>query len=1182
MPTTSRIQIVAAIITFSVLMGMRGGSKPNGNERPSTMPALAAEYGRLPLSFEENKGQTASKVKFLTREPGYTLFLTGDEAVLALRQPSDSQTRVVPTSVTAQRPSKHSLPASESALRIRLIDANDSAKVSGMDQASGHSNYFIGSNSAQWRTDVPTFARVKYEDVYPGIDLVYYGNRSGRLEHDFVVKSGADANSIALALDGADRVQVNPDGDLVISIGKQLVTLERPVLYQVGNGEREPVSGSYQLVADNQVRFAIGSYDHSRSLVIDPVLIYSTFLGGGNGVPIQGADAIAVDASGNTYITGHTETTNFPTTSGSFQPTCNFGGGCSAVFVTKLNAAGSALVYSTYLGGSLYDEGYAIAVDASGNAYIAGKAESSDFPTTAGAFQTKYPGKTSSAFVSKLNATGSSLVYSTFLGGSGGGLCYLANGSQDDLARGIAVDASGNAYVTGCTDSTNFPTTSGAYDKTCHACSGHGDAFVTKLNATGTGLVYSTYLGGSTLDVGYSIAVDASGNAYVGGSATSADFPVTSGAFQTTKAAGGQVGFITKVNTTGSGLVYSTFLGGSTVDLIYGIALDSSTNVYATGYASSTNFPTTTGAYQKTCKDCASGFSSFVTKLNSTGKTLGYSTYLGGSGSDIGIDIAVNASGNAFVTGQTSSTDFPTVAGAFQTTCHDCSVSLGSSAAFVTEMNPTGTALTYSTFLGGSKTDQGMGIALDAAGNAYIAGTTGSTDFPVTKGAFDVTCNGCLSFGTDAFITKFSFAPPTTATVSPTSLTFASQAIGTTSAAKTVTLTDTGTSALDILSITITGTNAGDFVQTNTCGTSVAAGKTCTINVGFKPTGDGTRTATLTVNDNTTAPQTVALSGTGTGTSAAAVTLTPTSLTFASQTVNTTSAAKTVTVKNTGTASLSLTSITFTGADPTQFTGSTTCTTTLAAGASCTISVEFKPTFGGPQTASVSIADNATGSPQTVALSGSGLGPGAVFTPTSVTFPAQVLGTTSTAVTVTLKNNGTTALGISAAGLVGTNYGDFTGTTNCPTSLAAGASCTFSLQFKPTAIGSRTASLEVVDNTGSGSQLVALTGTGTEVKLSATSLAFGTQTVGTTSAAKTVTVTNVGAAAMSISGVKLAGTNPGDFTETNTCGTSLGAGKSCTITVTFKPTAKGARSASVSLTDNGGSSPTIALSGTGA
>jgi hypothetical protein len=1187
-------RILIALATLTILPSSTGrtsrlnASLDAASAVPSVSSSVAETYGRLPLSFEANQGQTAAQVKFLSREPGYTLFLTPDEAVFALRAPSDVKNPLVARrkarlhDATSDRQPQDR--TSEYVLRMKLLKSNPSAKVEGTDSLPGRTNYFPGSDPAKWRTNIPTYAHVRYRDVYAGIDLAYYGNRSGRLEHDFIVRPGADPRNIALTLDGADRYSLDQNGDLQVSVGQQTVTLQRPAIYQEDGKGRQSIVGQYRLTAGNRLSFEISSYDRSKTLVIDPVLNYSTFLGGGNGAAIQYADAVAVDASGNAYVTGHTGTTDFPTTPSSFQPTCDVDGGCSAVFVTKLNAAGSKLVYSTYIGGTLYDEGYSIAVDSSGNAYVAGKAESSNFPTTTGAFQATFPGAFSSGFVTKLNSTGSKLVYSTFLGGSGGGLCYLSNGSTDDLAHGIAIDANGNAYVTGCTDSPNFPTTAGAFDRTCHGCGNdHGDAFVSKLNANGTALVYSTFLGGSDLDVGYSIAVDANGNAYVGGSATSENFPITAGAFQTTKTAGGQVGFITKVNPTGTGLVYSTFLGGSDADLINGLALDKLLNVYATGYASSSNFPITANAFQKTCKDCTNQFSSFVTKLNSTGKTLAYSTFLGGSGSDIGTSITVDALGDAFVTGQTESTDFPTVAGAFQTTCHDCNVNLGTSAAFITQMNPTGSALKYSTFLGGTRTDYGTGIALDSSGNAYITGGTGSSDFPVTKGSFDVTCKGCAAFGTDAFITKFLFGPPTTATVSPTSLTFGSQALGTKSAAKTVTLTNTGTSLLEILSISFSGTNSKDFIQTNTCGGSVAAGKACTISVSFQPTADGTRAATMNIADNTNnSPQKVTLSGTGTGAGGPGATLSPKSLTFAAQQINTTGPVQTAKLTNTGTAVLNITSLTFTGTDPTQFGGTTTCTTTLAVGASCSISVQFKPTFGGTQTAAVSIADNASDSPQMLALSGKGLGPGATYTPAKVTFPAQVIGTTSAASVVKLTNNGTTALSISAASFTGTDATDFSGTTTCTTSLAVGSSCTFTLKFTPRASGTRTASLQVADNTGSGLQLVPLTGVGTKVKLSAKTLAFGTETVGTRSTAKTVTLTNVSATALSITSIAIVGTDPADFAQSNTCGASVAAGKSCTISVTFTPKATGARTATVHITDNGGASPqSITLTGTG-
>ena len=696
-------------------------------------PDLAASaqvrerYGNLPLSFEANHGQSDSTVKFLSRGSGYSLFLTSDEAVLVLSQSEADESR------TASRVARTAVRARDrksAVVRMTLVNANPRSQTAGHHELPGKSHYFIGNDPAKWRTNIPTYAKVKYEGVYPGVDLVYYGNH-GQLEYDFVVAPGADPGVVTLAFEGAREVHIDARGELVLGVEGGVVRQHKPVVYQEVAGVKQEVAGRYVMKGKRQVGFRVAAYDPSRPLIIDPVLVYSTYLGGSG---IDAGFGIAVDGAGSAYVTGTTRSTDFPTTAGAAQTT--HAGGFDDAFVTKLDATGSGLVYSTYLGGSAFDSGSDIAVDVTGSAYVTGSTSSNDFPTTAGAVQTTHAGGVYDAFVTKMDATGS-LVYSTYLGGS-----------DDDGGSDIAVDAAGSAYVTGSTASTDFPTTLGAAQTT--NAGGRSDAFVTKLDAAGSGLVYSTYLGGSGVfgDVGLGIAVDGAGSAYVTGDTASTDFRTTAGAAQTTFA-GGRDAFVTKLDATGSGLVYSTYLGGGFSDVGFGIAVDGAGSAYVTGSTSSNDFPTTAGAVQTTG---AGRVDAFVTKLDTTGSRLVFSTYLGGSDDDGGSDIAVDAAGSAYVTGDTTSPNFPTTAGAVQTThaggAHD---------AFVTTLDATG-SLVYSTYLGGSFIDSGTGIAVDGAGSAYVTGETRSTNFPTTAGAFQTTHAG----GLDVFVAKIATLPTST------------------------------------------------------------------------------------------------------------------------------------------------------------------------------------------------------------------------------------------------------------------------------------------------------------------------------------------------------------------------------------------------------------------------------------
>jgi hypothetical protein len=671
------------------------------------------------LSFQANQGQLAGPVDFLARGPGYVLYLSAGSAVLGLKAPSAGDA------------------AALDVLTMHLVGAAAAAAV-GLDPLAGHSNYFIGDDPAAWHTGVPTYGRVEYDSVYPGINLVYYGNQR-QLEYDFVLAPGADPAAIDLAFEGALGMALDPQGDLVLHIAGGDLVERAPVLYQQGGASVQPVAGRYVLEADGRVGFAVGAYDPTRPLVIDPVLNYSTYLGG-NGLDI--GTGIAVDAAGDAYVTGYTFSPNFPGTPVSGMAPS---GTRSDIFVTKLNPAGTAVLYSALIGGThpasgnAVNKAGAIAVDAAGDAYVTGITNTSDFPI-ANAWQPNYGGGTSDAFVAELNPSGTGLVYSSYLGGSG-----------DDAARGITVDASGHAYVTGLTASTDFPTRNALQP-------GYGggtpplayDAYVAEVNPGGGSLVYSTYLGGSGDDQGLAVAADAAGDAYVAGLTTSAGL-ATAGAWQPAYHPGGvkgNDGFVAELKAGGTALGYLTYLGGSGDDVANSIAVGSGGQVYVTGFTASADFQTTPGVVQPTYQGGgANGFDAFVVELTPQGNGAVYSTYLGGNGDDEAREIAVDAAGDAYVAGFTSSTNFPTV-NALQTSNHGGPTGYD---AFIARLNPSGTALLYSTYLGGTGDDQANGIAVDAKGNAYVVGQTGSSDFPTVDAAQSAFGGGTQP---DAFVAK--------------------------------------------------------------------------------------------------------------------------------------------------------------------------------------------------------------------------------------------------------------------------------------------------------------------------------------------------------------------------------------------------------------------------------------------
>jgi hypothetical protein len=875
---------------------------------------LLEDYGKLPLRFEENQGQTSSEVRFVSHGSGYELFLTPQDAVLTLRSPApqSESARQRPVALRESRTAR--LAETSSAVRIHLEGANSEPRIIGVDALPGKTDYFIGNDPKKWHTGVPSYARVKYSDIYPGVDLDFYGNQN-RLEYDFEVAPGADPNAIRLHLEGAEKMRLNAQGDLEVSVPGGEVFLQKPVIYQLENGKRHEIAGSYAVSRKNEVGFSVPAYDRSKPLVLDPVVNYSTYLGGSLGasnsfpgtVGVDQGLGIAVDAAGNAFVAGTTFSTDFPTPAAvkGFQkgPLASAVGG--AAFVSEIDPTGTTLLYSSYIAGSTPGETlFAMALDSTGKIYLTGQTFSTDFPTGSTIAGLK-PGPNAGAtggtgFIVKLDPaqTGAaSLVYSSYLGGTSG-----------DAGVGIAADANGNAYVTGVTLSppgsggavtnlADFPVTAGAFQSVLN--SPNGNAFLTRIDTTQAGtasLIYSTYLGGSDVnsagltvsvlgDTGSGVVVDGANNAYIVGTTVSNDFPTTSAnAFQKNAPLaitnGNNTVFVSRVDTTKSGaasLIYSSYLGGEGQENGAAIALGPNNVAYLTGQTSSLMFPTFPATpFQAIGNVRAVAFVSLIDTGQIGSSSLKYSTFLGGTGTDAGNAIAVDAQGNVYVAGKTSSNvDFPIIMGALQPVYPGAG-----SAGFVSKLNLGGNGkadLLYSTFFGGSagggvNQNQIHGIALDASNppNVFVTGETFSaTNFPIfPAGAFQTSLKGT----SDAFIAKLTLIP--TLVVSPTNLAFGTILMPNTSAPQTVTLTNNTNAAIPLASTVISGgnpaaANADYVVSANTCGLNIPAGVSpanqCTISVTFKPSVVGAETANLVLTDgDSTSPQTITLTGAGT------------------------------------------------------------------------------------------------------------------------------------------------------------------------------------------------------------------------------------------------------------------------------------------------------------------------------
>jgi hypothetical protein len=703
-----------------------------GYKQASVNSSIYQQLNLRPLNFTENIGQWDESVRFRANAGSATVWFFNDGICYHfIRRVDESDNPVCapgsgnqgsggrqaimdfmdgvasgdPVDVLSTKPQS----IDHMVIRTSFVGANQDPDVRGHDVTEYYCNYFIGNDPNRWFTDVPNYECVMYDDVYPGIDLKYY-SEGNRLEYDFVVSPFGDPTQIEIVYEGAESISVNEAGEMVVKTEWNTVTELAPHVYQNTPSGRADIACRYYVTGDNTFGFILdGEYDPSLPLTIDPVLIYSTYLGGSSEDVPRG---IAVDGNGSAYVSGYTYSVDFPTEN-PYQ-TDLF---TTDIFVTKFSASGNSLVYSTYLSGSDEEWGGDVAVDESGHAYVTGYTYSTDFPTY-NPFQSTNQDQWD-AFVTKLSSTGNSLIYSTYLGGLG-----------PDEGYGIAVDEQGNAYVVGLTVSPDFPT-----ENPYQTNQGESDVFVTKFSSTGTSLVYSTYLGGGSGDWAQDIAVDGDGNAVVTGYTVSVDFP-TENPYQIFQ--GADDVFVTKLASSGSSLVYSTYLGGTLWDHAYAVAVDIDGNAYVTGETESADFPTV-NPFQATYV----GADAFVTKLSSTGVPI-YSTFLGGEHNDHGYGIAVDSSGSAFVVGSTASHGFP-LEDPYQSEMH-----YDYYEAFITRFSESGDGLIFSTYFGGPDVDNGYEIAIDDSNNAYIAGNTYSYGFPLENPYQD--WQGHL----DVFVAKFS------------------------------------------------------------------------------------------------------------------------------------------------------------------------------------------------------------------------------------------------------------------------------------------------------------------------------------------------------------------------------------------------------------------------------------------
>jgi hypothetical protein len=1076
-------KLLVATVGNCIFLGLQalGQSQPDTSARTQA----AAQYSSLPLTFQANQGQTASQVKFLSQGRGYTAFLTASGMMLSLR-PSEGVARQSLAQGTSLRTAAAQSPAM---LQFTLVGAASNPVVTGEEMQPGKVNYFFGNDPTKWKTNIATYGRIRYHNVYPGIDMIYYGNHR-QLEYDFAIAPGADPSQIQFQIQGAKNISLDSNGDLVLDTGTGVLHFKNPVIYQESDGARIPVKGAYAMKDATHVGFNLAAFDSSKPTVIDPVLAYGTYLGGSGD---EEATGVAVDSNGNVYIAGYTDSTDFPSANFGSLPAGDF-----HVFVAKLDPTGSTLLYADYIGGNNSDLDFALTIDSAGEAYLAGSTASSNFPVV-NAYQPTYPGSLN-GFVTKVSADGSTLLYSTYLGGNG-----------SDLPASIALDSSSNILVAGSTSSSNFPMEN-AYQSTISPNQGgqYGTyGFLTKFTADGSALVYSTYFAGSTNAPSCTISscsaspssaiaavvVDGSGSAYVGGTTNTYNFPTTTGVYETSTYApeNNIAGFVSKFDSSGD-LTYSTYFDETSgvMTNIAGIAVDSLGSAYVTGSAfGDGTFPLTStnicdpSTYGQNCEF------TFITKFDPTAATLLYSTFIGPYNLASATSIALDASNDAYVLASTNSTTFPLVNGIEAFSTEGSQFQAGSTYdVIVAEVDPLGQTELFATYLGGSGTNGSAAMALDSNANIYVAGTTEATDFPISLGSFQ----GIIGGNTDSFIVKISPTAAAAVSVTPFSLDYGTQGLGTSSASQTVLLRNMGSVALNITSITA----STGFAQTNNCGSSVPAAGDCTLSVTFAPNAVGSGSGSISIVDNAAgSPHVISLSGTATGAVAA---LSPASLTFTALPIGTASAQQTVTLSNSGNESLSISSIQVSG----DYSETNNCGTSLAASASCQVQVTFTPSATGVRTGVLTFNDGALNSPQTLTLTGTGeTAQGITLSASTLTFAGQALDSTSSGQALTVTNHATTAVTVSSVSVTG----NFSQTNNCSSVAANGGTCSVTVKFAPSASGASTGTLTVRTSTGT-TQTASLSGTG--VDFSVTSSATSDTIQDGATASYKLTITPVG------------------------------------------------------------------------